>query len=236
LRTVADRAAADRTWTFGHVVVDEAQELSAMAWRLLVRRCPSRSMTVVGDVAQTGDPAGTSSWSAALEPHVGTGWRLAELTVNYRTPTEIMTLAAAVLARINPALTPPRSVRTSGFEPWRESVPAAAFAARLGEVARREDAGLGEGRLAVLVPTGRADELTAAVLDALPDAGYGADPDLEARTVVLTVRQAKGLEFDSVIVADPDAITAGAPRGDGDLYVALTRATRRLGVLAVDAG
>ena len=233
--TVADRAAADRTWTFGHVVVDEAQELSAMAWRLLTRRCPSRSMTVVGDVAQTGDPAGTSSWRAALEPHVGTGWRLAELTVNYRTPTEIMTLAAAVLARINPALTPPRSVRASGVEPWREAVPAAALAARLGEIARREDAAVGDGRLAVIVPTGRAGELTAAVLEALPDAGYGADPDLEARTVVLTVRQAKGLEFDSVIVVDPDAISAGAPRGDGDLYVALTRATQRLGVLAVDA-
>jgi len=231
--TVADRAAADRTWTFGHVVVDEAQELSAMAWRLLMRRCPSRSMTIVGDVAQTGDPAGTSSWRAALEPHVGTGWRLAELTVNYRTPTEIMTLAAAVLARINPALTPPRSVRASGVEPWREAVPAAAFAARLAEIARREDARVGDGRLAVLVPASRAGELTAAVLGALPDAGFGADPDLEARTVVLTVRQAKGLEFDSVVVADPDAISAGAPRGDGDLYVALTRATQRLGVLAV---
>ena len=113
-------------------------------------------------------------------------------------------------------------------------MPAAAFAARLAELARREDAGIGDGRLAVIVPTARAEELTAAVLAALPDAGSGADPDLEARTVVLTVRQAKGLEFDSVVVADPDAISAGAPRGDGDLYVALTRATQRLGVLAVE--
>ncbi len=66
--TAAERAAADRTWAFGHVIVDEAQELSPMAWRLLMRRCPSRSMTLVGDVAQTGDPAGTSSWAATSGP------------------------------------------------------------------------------------------------------------------------------------------------------------------------
>ncbi|HSS40789.1 MAG TPA: histidine phosphatase family protein, partial [Polyangia bacterium] len=85
-RSVAERAMADRTWTFGHVIVDEAQELSPMAWRLLMRRCPARSMTLVGDVAQTGDPAGAASWGGVLAPHVGDRWRLAELTVNYRTP------------------------------------------------------------------------------------------------------------------------------------------------------
>jgi DNA helicase IV len=232
-RTVADRAAADRAWTFGHVVVDEAQELSAMAWRLLMRRCPSQSMTVVGDVAQTGDLAGTSSWAKTLEPYVGDRWRLATLTVNYRTPAEIMDLAAAVLARIDPTLRPPRSVRASGVEPWREAVAADEFGDRLGELARKEAEEVGEGRVAVIVPASRSDELAEAVLAALPDAAYGIDPDLECRTVVLTVRQAKGLEFDTVIVADPDAVVRDAPRGDGDLYVALTRATQRLGVLAV---
>jgi DNA helicase IV len=229
--TIAQRAAADRAWTFGHVVVDEAQELSAMAWRLLMRRCPSRSMTVVGDVAQTGDPAGTSSWSDVLEPYVGKRWRLAELSVNYRTPAEIMAVAAKVLARIDARLSPPRSVRESGTEPWDETVPAGRFGPRLGELAAREAGAVGDGRLAVLVPASRADELAAAVRAALPEAGYGEDPDLERRAVVLTVRQAKGLEFDAVIVADPDRIVADAPRGDGDLYVALTRATDRLGVL-----
>ena len=229
--TVAQRAAADRTWTFGHVVVDEAQELSAMAWRLLLRRCPSRSMTVVGDVAQTGDPAGTSSWAQALEPQVGKRWRLAELTVNYRTPAEVMGLAAQVLARIDPALVPPRSVRESGVEPWRERVFPERFAERLGELAARESELLGDGRLAVIVPTGRAGELAAAVLAALPEAGHGEEPDLERRAVVLTVPQAKGLEFDTVIVADPHRIVADAPRGNRDLYVAVTRATHRLGLL-----
>jgi DNA helicase IV len=76
LRTIAERAVADRTWTFGHIIVDEAQELSAMAWRLLLRRCPSRSMTLVGDVAQTGDPAGADSWRGCSNPSSATagGW------------------------------------------------------------------------------------------------------------------------------------------------------------------
>src|SRR5690606_21929752 len=85
-RTLAERAAGDRSWACGHVVVDEAQELSEMAWRMIMRRCPGRSMTIVGDVAQTGDPAGTTSWDRVLRPHVGDRWRLARLTVNYRTP------------------------------------------------------------------------------------------------------------------------------------------------------
>jgi DNA helicase IV len=85
-RTMAERAAADRTWAFGHVIVDEAQELSEMAWRLLARRCPARSMTIVGDTAQTGGPAGTTSCARVLEPLAGDRWRLARLTVNYRTP------------------------------------------------------------------------------------------------------------------------------------------------------
>jgi len=86
---------------------------------------------------------------------------------------------------------------------------------------------LEEGRLAVIVPDARLEELAAAV----PGAAYGADPDLERPVVVLAVRQAKGLEFDSVLIADPAGIVSGSPRGLNDLYVALTRATQRLGVL-----
>ena len=104
----------DRTWAFGHVIVDEAQELSPMAWRMLMRRCPAKSMTIVGDVAQTGDMAGAASWAEALGPFVGDRWRLAPLTVNYRTPAEIMAVAADVLAAIDPQARPPRSVRESG--------------------------------------------------------------------------------------------------------------------------
>jgi DNA helicase IV len=230
-RTVAERAAADRTWAFGHVIVDEAQELSQMAWRLLMRRCPSRSMTVVGDVAQTGDPAGTSSWREALRPHVGDRWRLAGLTVNYRTPTEIMSAADDVLAALDPSMAPPRSVRDTGVDPWRLRTTVAGLPGALAEHAVREAAALGDGRLAVIVPEARVDELAAAVTAALPAADFGGDPDLEARVVVLGVRQAKGLEFDAVLIADPTAILTASPRGLGDLYVALTRATQRLGIL-----
>ncbi|WP_204343295.1 HelD family protein [Micromonospora terminaliae] len=229
--TTAQRAAADRTWAFGHVIVDEAQELSPMAWRLLMRRCPSRSMTIVGDVAQTGALAGTPSWQEALAPYVANRWRLEELTVSYRTPAEIMAVAAEVLAEIDPALRPPRSVRASGVPPWDRGVPSDRLAAELVEATGREAAGLADGRLGVIVPAGRVDELGAAVVAALPEAAVGEQPELANRVVVLTTEQAKGLEFDSVLVVDPDRIVAESPRGHSDLYVALTRATQRLGIL-----
>jgi DNA helicase IV len=230
-RTAAERAGADRTWVFGHVIVDEAQELSPMAWRLLMRRCPSRSMTVVGDVAQTGELAGTTTWGQVFEPYVSNRWRLAELTVNYRTPAEVMVLAAEVLAAVDPSLRPPRSVRSAGVEPWARRVRPAALAEELTAAVRREAAEAGDGRLGVLVPAAVEQELGAALVAALPEAAVGEQPDLRNQIVLMTVRQAKGLEFDAVIVVQPDEIIAESPRGLSDLYVAVTRATRRLGVL-----
>ena len=231
LRTVAERAAADRTWTFGHVIVDEAQELSEMAWRLLVRRCPTRSMTVVGDVAQTGGPAGVTSWRQALDPVAGDRWRLTRLTVNYRTPAEIMTATAGILAAIDPDQQPPRSVRRTGAPPWRMATTPDALPAVLGRVTAAEAAAAGGGRVAGIVPAARAGEQGAAVARAVPRASFGASPDLESTVVLLGVGQAKGLEFDSVLIADPAAILSGSPRGRCDLYVAMTRSTQRLGVL-----
>lgn len=239
-RTVAERALADRTWTFGHVIVDEAQELSRMAWRMVMRRCPSRSMTLVGDVAQTGDPAGTSSWDDVLEPYAaGARPRLETLTLSYRTPAEIMAVAAAVLAGLDPPGEPPRSVRSTGARPWRMRVEGEDFGAALARITADEAARLADGtdagRLAVLVPGSRVDELGAAVRAVLPDVGVGAEARLERRIVVLGVRQAKGLEFDTVLVVDPARILAASPRGANDLYMALTRATRTLGVVHAGA-
>nr|MDT0659320.1 AAA family ATPase [Micromonospora sp. DSM 115978] len=231
--TTAQRAAADRRWAFGHIIVDEAQELSPMAWRLLMRRCPSRSMTVVGDVAQTGALAGAGAWREVLTDHVGDRWRLEELTVSYRTPAEIMAVAAEVLARIDPALRPPRAVRRSGETPWDLLVEPDTLAGRLVDLAGRELAEIGEGRVGMLVPAGLADDLGPAIAAAVPGTTVGDQPDLTSRLVVLTVPQAKGLEFDAVVVVDPDRIVAESPRGHNDLYVALTRATRRLGVVNV---
>jgi DNA helicase IV len=229
--TAAERAAADRTWAFGHVIVDEAQELSEMAWRMLMRRCPAKSMTLVGDVAQTGDLAGTSSWPRVLEPHLADRWQLAQLTINYRAPAEVMTVATDVLAEIDPALQPPRSVRETGVQPWRRQVPSAELADRLAEIVGHEAAGLDDGRLAVIVPETRLSELGEVITAMVPGAAVGADPELGSPVVVLSVAQAKGLEFDAVVIAEPGQILAGSPRGLNDLYVALTRATQRLGVV-----
>ncbi len=99
---LVERASADRGWTYRHVVVDEAQELSEMDWRVLMRRCPGRSFTVVGDLAQRRSPAGATSWGEMLDPYVPGRWEYRSLTVNYRTPAEIMAVAAQVLAEFAP--------------------------------------------------------------------------------------------------------------------------------------
>lgn len=113
-RSTAQRARADQTWAYGHVIVDEAQELSPMEWRMVFRRCPSRWMTLVGDTAQTSSPAGVDDWTAALDPFVGERFRLHELTVNYRTPKEIADYAAEILAHIDPQADVPQAIRASG--------------------------------------------------------------------------------------------------------------------------
>lgn len=130
-RSTAQRAREDQTWAYGHVIVDEAQELSPMEWRMVFRRCPSRWMTLVGDTAQTSSPAGVDDWTAALEPFVGGRFRLHELTVNYRTPKEVSDYAADVLAHIDPDATVPEAIRASGV-PVRH-------VRELTEVERRDD-------------------------------------------------------------------------------------------------
>ncbi|MFF1896175.1 HelD family protein [Streptomyces sp. NPDC058206] len=209
-RSAAERAAADRTWAFGHIIVDEAQELSAMAWRLLMRRSPTRSMTLVGDPAQTGDLAGCDSWQEILAPYVQDRWQLARLGVNYRTPAEIMEYAAERRRATDPAFEPPRSIRATGARPWERTLP-------LAEVAGLAEAETpAEGRLAVIAPRELHAQLT----------GLDDGPlDLHRPVVLLDPRQAKGLEFDTVLVVAPGLMTPN------DLYVALTRATQRLGII-----
>src|SRR5512132_2200479 len=230
--SLAERASQDRSWVFGHVIVDEAQELSPMAWRMLMRRSPSRSMTVVGDMAQTGAPWGPGSWARALDPHAAGRWRVEQLTVNYRTPAEIMAVAADVLATLDAGLEPPRSAREAGTAPWHLGVDPDELEARLHEVVAAEAAAAGDGKLAVLVPAGRAERLAARIATVVPAATARRGPSvLDAQVAVLTVAAAKGLEFDAVLVVDPAAILAGGPHGANDLYVALTRTTARLAVV-----
>jgi hypothetical protein len=115
--SAAEHGATDREWAFGHLIVDEAQEVSPMLWRLLWRRCPARSATLVGDLAQAARPGAPTNWAQILTPHVGDRFRVERLTVNYRTPREIMEIAADVLAVAVPGATPPESVRSVGEKP-----------------------------------------------------------------------------------------------------------------------
>ncbi|WP_245776162.1 RNA polymerase recycling motor ATPase HelR [Saccharopolyspora flava] len=201
-RDLAERAAADRDWTYRHVVVDEAQELSEMDWRVLMRRCPSRSFTVVGDLAQRRSAAGARTWAAMLDRYVPGRWAYRELTVNYRTPAEIMELAAGLLAEFAPGVAAPASVRSTGVEPWFRQVDASEMSCAVEEFTS-EESGC-EGTSVVIGPPGT------------PGA--------------VTPTDTKGLEFDAVLLVEPAEILA-TPRGAADLYVALTRATQRLGIL-----
>jgi DNA helicase IV len=202
-RDLAERAAADRDWTYRHVVVDEAQELSEMDWRVLMRRCPGRSFTVVGDLAQRRSAAGATSWDTMMEPYVPGRWVYRSLSVNYRTPAEIMTVAAALLAEFAPGVQPPESVRACGVQPWSRRVTVDEMPAAIEEFVR--DEAVREGTSVVIGPPG------------VPGA--------------VVASQTKGLEFDAVLVVEPERIIADGPRGAAELYVALTRATQRLGVL-----
>ncbi|HZR53155.1 MAG TPA: 3'-5' exonuclease [Streptosporangiaceae bacterium] len=225
--TTAERAWADPSWAYGHVIVDEAQELSPMAWRMVMRKIPTRSLTVVGDVAQRGSAAGARSWAQVLDPYVKGRWHQELLTVNYRTPAEIMAVAADVLAEVAPDEQAPESVRAEGVPPRAvqvPSVPSAVAGVVAGELAELG----GAGRLAVIAPAA----LLPALAAELPAAVAGDHPDvLDSQVALLTVGQSKGLEFDRVVLADPAGIVAQSPAGGHDLYVAITRATRRLTVV-----
>ncbi|ALC05749.1 hypothetical protein CDES_06660 [Corynebacterium deserti GIMN1.010] len=201
-RSTAERASADHKWAYGHVIVDEAQELSPMEWRMVFRRSPSRWMTLVGDVAQTGSPAGVDDWAESLQPFVEKRFRHHELTVNYRTPAEIMVVANKLLAQINPEISPATAIRESGREV--RYFPADAEIATITRDLHEEDP---RRTIAIIVPRAKFRE------------GYFVVDDI------------KGLEFDHVIVVDPADIVAESPQGLQDLYVAVTRATQTLTVV-----
>ncbi len=254
--TLAERARADRTWTYGHIVVDEAQELGAMAWRALARRCPVRSFTVVGDLTQYSGPSAPRSWADALaalgtrpDPReegraaspASTPLHLEALTVCYRTPATIMAAAQeAVTALGRPPAFPVSSVRDlpdclrvddlsrERLQDEDEEVWARALREAVHEESAALDRAVGadEGRIAVITP--RADDDAAALAADPRLAGALEAPDgdvLRSRLVVMSPRMSKGLEFDVVVLVDPAVVGRTSP---GDLYVAMTRPTRRL--------
>ncbi|MEU4232152.1 AAA family ATPase [Nonomuraea sp. NPDC026600] len=212
----------ERTPSLGHLIVDEAQDLSEMQLRALGRRCRNGSATVLGDLAQGTTPWSTSSWESVLK-HLGQdGGEVTELTLGFRVPREVLDYAARLLPSIAPALAPPRSLRPGVGSLSVRPGGAVADAAR--EALARE------GSIGVIVP----DTLVAEVsrqLDGLDHAVLDPDTTEEHRLLIVPATLAKGLEYDHVIVVEPADIVAAEPRGLTRLYVVLTRAVTSLTVL-----
>lgn len=223
LRPLAERARADRSWTYGHIVIDEAQDLSPMAWRCLLRRCPSRSMTVVGDLDQKRGHRRPQSWKQALGPAARAFSEEFVLSISYRTPRALTRIAQAVMAQHDtPVLYPMEAVRDvsdcyqvshTHKDTLKKCV--SHVVSTMEERLDREE-GEGKGRICVIVPDAQAQLWHA------DESGASA---LDQRVSYLTAAGSKGLEFDSVVVVEPRDIL---DQGSGDLFVALTRATHDL--------
>ncbi|MFE5072965.1 HelD family protein [Streptomyces halstedii] len=199
--------------TYGHVVVDEAQELTAMQWRMIVRRCPARAMTLVGDFAQAGPVATARDWREALSPHVGPRFKLHNLTVSYRTTQEILESVRDLLTRIAPDQKPTRSLR-SGESPRTVTTPQDGSVAAVVQEIHAQSTAHPDELLGVICADARVSELTAL--------------DIVHQARIVPASEARGLEFDGVVVLNPEEIITARPGGERDLYVALTRATKRL--------
>lgn len=219
--TLAERALDDREWVYGHVIVDEAQELSEMSWRAVQRRATRKSMTVVGDLQQASHPAGARSWERALS-WAGDRVRRHNLTVTYRITRHIADAATNLLIAAGgepPTLTPIRD----GDPVTRTEVTAEELATYVDRVSPDE------GRSVVIVP----DAFIEAAQGIFDDSHFGfGDTALDSPVAVLTASQTKGLEFDCVVIINPEAISQQGSRGS-DIYVSATRATRFLHLVSV---
>jgi len=222
----------DETRTYGHIVVDEAQDLSPMQLRMLGRRSLNGSMTVVGDIAQATGQWAHQNWDEILEhlpdrkpPH------RAELTIGYRLPKPIMDLAGRVLRYAAPDLDPPDSVREDGDPPRLVETPVGGLAAAIASAVRTELAAAGLGNVAVICPGSMVTEVGQVLEDAGIEFGQATRHGLDVQVTVVPVGLVKGLEVDASVVVEPARIVAEEVQGLRSLYVALTRATKRLVVV-----
>ena len=238
---------ADSIRTYGHIVVDEAQDLSPMQLRMISRRSLNGSMTVVGDIAQATSAWGRDSWDSVVEQLPGDGEpRFAELTIGYRLPQPIMDAAADVLDAAIPGLIPPRSIRTEGRIPrfvpvdGRQNADgngegpatgATGLAEAVAAEVKAELLALARGNLAVICHTAVADAISKALTAARVDHGLVYERGLESRVTIVPVELVKGLEVDTAVVVEPADICDKLPKGMRSLYVAMTRATQRLVVV-----
>ena len=240
----AQRAGADREWTYGHVVVDEAQELTAMDWRMLIRRCPSRSFTIVGDVAQTSALGGTRSWRRMMDPLFGPhNWSLNELTINYRNPKEVSQLACDFASAEGLYISTVNAVRGVADSVRRltltdESLLADAVAHQAIDLVRAHVGADGTGRVAIIAPDALLASLRARVYAELRQTlapkefeRLSSQSSWDEQVAICSTRTVKGLEYDAVMVVQPGRIEEDAPSrivAASDLYVAMTRPTQRL--------
>ena len=223
---------ADAVRTFGHIVVDEAQDLSPMELRMLDRRSLNGSMTIVGDIAQATGAWPHESWESVLEylPDRRPP-RRADLTIGYRVPGPIMELAAKMLVLAAPGIAPPQSIRHTGEPPLILGVASSELEAEVVERVRYELKTIGSGNIGVIVPESMAEQIDAALTRAGIDYGRATRQGLEKQVTVVPVNLVKGLELDSVLVVEPKRVLNEQIRGAQSLYVALTRSTKRLTVI-----
>ena len=219
--------------TYGHIIVDEAQDLSPMQLRMLARRSLGGSMTVVGDIAQATGAWAHANWDEILAflPEKKPA-RRAELTIGYRIPAQNMMLAARVLAVAAPELTPPRSIREGDDPPsiWG-AASSAGLGAAVASAVQTEHAAVGMGNVAVIVPASLVDVVSASLTEAGIEHGHANRHGLEQPVTLVPVSLVKGLELDASVVVEPAAIVEEEAQGMRALYVALTRATKRLAVV-----
>jgi DNA helicase IV len=227
---LVDEAAGllERTGGYGHVVLDEAQDLSPMQCRAVARRLAAGSLTVLGDLAQATSPWSSPDWSRTLAGLGRPGTAVRPLTRGYRVPREVLDYANRLLPVIAPGLPPATAIRS---EPGSLTVrPVAALAGPLTDVVT----GLAAvpGSIGVVCADAAADEVVASLVAAgLPARRLDDDADEVPRLAVVPATLVKGLEFDAVVVVDPAAVVAAEPRGLHRLYVVLTRAVSTLVVL-----
>jgi DNA helicase IV len=223
----------DEIRTFGHIVVDEVQDLTPMQLRMVTRRSLSGSMTVVGDIAQATGPLAPDDWKDVLEhlPSRKTP-RVVGLSVGYRIPAQIMELADKVMHVATPGLRAPRSVRDGDEVPVITAVESAdalheAVIARARVLLQQS----GGGRTAIICPDDMVDQMSTALDAASVPHGRAQAAGLDENLSIVPASLAKGLELDDVIVVEPSAIVADDAQGLRLLYVTLTRSTRSLTVV-----
>ncbi|MDJ0769708.1 MAG: AAA family ATPase [Ilumatobacter sp.] len=225
---------SDEIRTYGHIVIDEVQDLTPMQLKMATRRSLNGSMTVVGDIAQATGPMAPDGWDEVLE-HLPERKppRVIGLSVGYRIPAQIMDLANKVMAVATPGLRMPESVRVGETSP-RVVASDSLVDGIIDEVRFLRD-DMSSGSIAVVAPDELCDDISAAFTAAGLDHGRASSAGLDQSLTVVAVSVVKGLELDAVVVVEPSRVANGHQHGMRSLYVALTRSTQRLSIVHEDA-